>query len=520
LTSRYTTVSFFGDSLTDVGNLYSAILTEREKSYYESWSWLLGDGLARQFAQDQAQQDADQQASGRLGEQLAYSNEYTYATYAGELAGFDVDNRGLGGARAVGEQTPLGTDFDTNLTGQVDRYLDDVRGDAGPSAAAVLFIGSNDFGKRVLDPYVDGGGGNPAALQNAGEAEAQRILDQIETSARDLHEAQVETVYLTTLPLVGFYPAYDDLSNADRAAADAAMTDYNAAVIQLAADLTDQGLDTQVVDFSAVSTALTEDPTGFGIIDERDNFIKPGRHEYDTDQTAFYDPIHPGEAVQQAWGGFTVHVLAGGDSALLSDSADRFSGDANGNAVFGLGGNDTIDSWRGDDILFGGTGSDALMGDRGADVISGGRGHDVILGQIDNDILNGGRGNDELRGADGDDVIIDDLGADLSRGGDGDDVFVFYDAAFLGGNTSRDTVVGGDGDDTLYLVLDSQDYSDFQAGRQDTVLSRLKIEVSEVESIVAIDGRENVEADLSHYAWFAVADAWGLIAAPAPVDMA
>jgi Ca2+-binding RTX toxin-like protein len=81
---------------------------------------------------------------------------------------------------------------------------------------------------------------------------------------------------------------------------------------------------------------------------------------------------------------------------VLGGSADdTLIGDANGNLLWGNGGNDTIeggiDSANGGvnnrDILVGGTGNDKITGGNGRDLILGGSGKDTLIGGDGDDIL-------------------------------------------------------------------------------------------------------------------------------------
>lgn len=74
----------------------------------------------------------------------------------------------------------------------------------------------------------------------------------------------------------------------------------------------------------------------------------------------------------------------------------------------------------------------------GALNVTGGAGNDVLIGGTANDVLKGGAGNDilDLRAG----------GDDIANGGAGDDIF------YLGrGFHAADSIVGGDGSDTVYL---------------------------------------------------------------------
>ena len=77
-------------------------------------------------------------------------------------------------------------------------------------------------------------------------------------------------------------------------------------------------------------------------------------------------------------------------------------GNAIGNKLFGLAGNDLLDSGDGADTLDGGIGNDVLLG--GAAI-------DSLIGGVGNDTLNGQGGADIMAGGSGDDVYdVDDIG--------------------------------------------------------------------------------------------------------------
>jgi len=109
--------------------------------------------------------------------------------------------------------------------------------------------------------------------------------------------------------------------------------------------------------------------------------------------------------------------------------------------IYGLGGNDTIQSLLGDDDVYGGddddliqtgVGNDYAQGDTGNDTLEGGDGDDFLRGDAGNDFVYGGDGNDSVYGGAGVDHIYGGAGNDQMFGGFGDD-----------------TVYGGAGNDTI-----------------------------------------------------------------------
>ncbi len=81
------------------------------------------------------------------------------------------------------------------------------------------------------------------------------------------------------------------------------------------------------------------------------------------------------------------------------------------------------------------------------DTIYGYGGNDVIYGLAGNDRIDGGDGNDIIFGDAGNDRIIGGAGDDRLYGGTGDDVFVIS-----GNDAQLDTIVGGDGTDSIEVV--------------------------------------------------------------------
>jgi len=120
-------------------------------------------------------------------------------------------------------------------------------------------------------------------------------------------------------------------------------------------------------------------------------------------------------------------------------NADTLLGQASAaTTIDGGGGNDTISGGSAADSIFGGAGGDSIVGGGGADTLSGGDGADSILGGTGNDYIEGGLGADTINASSGTDYV---------SGGDGNDYII------AGANlTSADTVLGGDGTDTVTMT--------------------------------------------------------------------
>jgi Ca2+-binding RTX toxin-like protein len=133
----------------------------------------------------------------------------------------------------------------------------------------------------------------------------------------------------------------------------------------------------------------------------------------------------------------TVSDGKGGSASLAipirvgTANSDIINAVASPQMIFGLGGNDTINSGSANDLLCGGDGNDQLSGGAGNDVLDGGTGNnslaggagdDTLIGGAGNDSLSGGNGNDSLSGGNGNDSLSGGLGADAFSGGAGIDV--------------------------------------------------------------------------------------------------
>lgn len=96
----------------------------------------------------------------------------------------------------------------------------------------------------------------------------------------------------------------------------------------------------------------------------------------------------------------------GFEAVEASNQADNITGldDETGYYLSGNGGNDTLTTAGGADILIGGEGNDTLTSGAGSDRLFGGDGVDILDAGDDADFLAGGTGNDTMRGGGGNDL--------------------------------------------------------------------------------------------------------------------
>ena len=139
-------------------------------------------------------------------------------------------------------------------------------------------------------------------------------------------------------------------------------------------------------------------------------------------------------------------------TALILPNAFNGTGDPNDFDSQGTADGTAITGGNGADTLYGGAGSDTINGGNGSDTIYAGSGNDTAIGGNQGDMLYGGSGNDTLVGDTQNDILIGGYGADTLTGGEGADIF-----KFLGMLDTNDTVTDFDHN------ADSFDFTGFDA---------------------------------------------------------
>lgn len=512
----FSRVYYFGDSLSDEGNAVDLLASVIEP-------FILLDLIASfggfPSSSDLERLRAEAKAAARqtiidsfseVGPEGAVTNALTHASYAAALGGFEVRNYAVATATALGDGLLEGL---IDLDAQVADFTEDASAGVPVESAAFFLIGGNDF-IGLLGTVREQQIATQADFLALATPVIEGLIAQIVSAARTASGAGVGTVFLATQPADGFYPEFDTLSPVHASFADLLIDIFNSRITESIAGLGTEGIDARAVDLFAVSKAIEEDPSGVGILAERTDYLIDGS-TFGSDQVLAWDSIHPAETSHQIWGAYAEFVMGGGKTTLLDDGSTVLRKGGAANAIFALGGDDTINGGGGADVVIGGSGNDRIYGAKGKDILLGGSGNDTVNGGSQNDIINGGDGSDVLRGAAGRDVIVDGRGNDLVFGGSGDDTFVFTEDALIGGGgPSSDVFRGGTGTDTLYLVLDEISYTSFEAGNVDDVLSELGVAVFGVEFIHAIAGRGSISTAFDSFDWFRPADYWGAVSAP------
>ena len=511
----FSRIYYFGDSLTDSGNGFELLQNVlRPLAIIEILANLGRLPRLDELAQINAQAGVlaetwAREAFPQIGPTGAVTNALTHARYAEILGGHEVANYAVAAAQALNDDL---IEQVIGLEAQIAAFSRDAAGSVPANAAGFILIGGNDLAE-ILDD-LDLGQASPQDLLQAAQPVVDGVLARIEDAARVLDTTGVETVFLASQPPAGFYQGFSDLPAPFLDALDTLLGQVNDRIDQLISTLQGDGIDAQLVDLFAITTALLEDPEGFGIVAPLEDVLIEGS-SFDSDQILAWDEIHPAEAAQQLWGAYSEFVMSGGATYLMDDSSSDVSPTEFGDLVLALGGNDKVLGGRGNDISIGGTGNDTLLGGAGNDLLMGGSDDDVLRGSAGRDILAGGDGDDMSFGGHAVDVLIDGRGNDTCFGGVGDDIFIFIESSLIGGGPADSNAFnGGRGNDTLYLVLDEATFAAFDSETPEDTLVALGIETKTMENFVAVDGRGGIAEAFGGFDWFEKADFWGAFSVP------
>ncbi|MCG7564225.1 calcium-binding protein [Pseudoalteromonas sp. McH1-42] len=134
--------------------------------------------------------------------------------------------------------------------------------------------------------------------------------------------------------------------------------------------------------------------------------------------------------------------LSNGNDVLAASGVGRDM------TVYGLNGNDTIQTGRGNDLIFGGDGKDKIRAGDGNDWVAGGSeietDHDGVVHRVRISGYNND-GADDIKGENGNDVLFGNRDGDDISGGDGEDII-------FGNDGNRDRLSGNSGAD---IIVDS-----------------------------------------------------------------
>ena len=499
---------FFGDSLSDPGNLAdlsTGLIDEEVRTSIGGPNGQASDGAVWTEV---------------VGDEIGSGPVTNYAIVGAEASGSQTlaefyESQDVSDAIIVPPDDPA-LDFDINLSAQVDRFLADTAGQDNSDIVAVIMAGSNDLGNIDLTA-------GPIQLLLQINATVEAVVSSVlDAAILLLQSGGVDSVVIVSVPPVSQLPGFSVLDPELGAIADGVVDDINAGLsAQLDEFNAELGDDNAFVflDLDPLYAALADDPGGFGFIAPGDLTLTgtdPAVEDFDADQVAYWDDVHPTEALHGVIAAYAATDLETGVTEL-TEGDDRAGASPEDSALLGLGGADTLALGGGADIGLGGSGDDIVSGSAGQDIVSGGSGDDVVAGGSGADVIDGSAGDDLLCGQGGNDLLIDGLGSDTVRGGGGDDTFIWIEASLIGGVTGadQDLIRGGDGTDTVYVVLSEENFDllalEIEGAGETAALASLGLSVSETEDVVVIDGRAGLDAALAGDALYDDADLWGFV---------
>lgn len=255
--THYTSAWFFGDSLTDPGNLYAATGGQVPPSppYFEG-----------------------QRSNGPVWA--------VHVAEAFEAKGLDTGNFAFSGAHALpsdGDAFPV-----PDLPQQVAAFASLAGKELGDRPAAFLWFGANDVIGAIEDAPT------PQNVAETAVAAALAVVDGIDT----LQEMGLSDVFVLNLPALEKTPAFTAAPAGAAALAGLGSTLFNAALTALLDASGDAGA--TLIDMNAYFDDLIANPLKYGVANATIPCIIPGVRicgPEEADLLAFYDPLHPNRVV-------------------------------------------------------------------------------------------------------------------------------------------------------------------------------------------------------------------------------
>lgn len=435
----------FGDSLSDIGNLFA--LTSGQVPPFPYFEGRISNGPV-----------AIEYVVNRLNGVNPSLNLPLSPSFLGG------NNYALAGA-STGRNNSNDDDLNLDLPGLLDQ-IDAYRQTGLTSTRDLFFIwaGPNDFLDNLGGRNTD----DPAVLVEAG-------VDNLRTAIETLSAGGATQFVVPNLLNLGRLPASFAFRREARALAIAFNGRLSLSLGNLELDTVNARLEIVEVDLFSVGESVAESPARFGFTNTTDPLlplIASGQALPNTPGYFFWDPFHPTTQAHALFGEVIFNTLTGNipqpifndilgtlrsDLLVGTRTADNLDGLAGNDFLFGLAESDRIEGWQGQDWLFGnsgndtidggadqdmvwsGTGDDLVFGGEGGDWLSGNWGNDILIGDGGSDLIWGNQGNDDILGGTGHDQLWGNTGDDFIHGGDGHD--------YLLGGKGDDKLVGGNGDD-------------------------------------------------------------------------
>ncbi|MBP1859670.1 calcium-binding protein [Rhizobium herbae] len=327
----------------------------------------------------------------------------------------------------VGAGVMVGSTDGTAINGAGDGINVNVRGSVIGQASAISFGTATNHGNNLFvgeDGYVGGFATGISMLSYGGSIDNRGSIWSAGTGI-EIRAKSPAGVFSTT-----------EISNNGIIEGNTAVANKSTDALYLVNMGTIEGATYAFSSQSGAADTIINDGTILGDIS-----LGKGSDRYDGSLGVLDGTVFGGDGQDFLIGG------KGDESFIGGADADDIDGGAGNDDIAGDGGTDRLTGGAGDDEIYGGSGSDTLDGGIGADFLSGGTGSDLYLVDNVNDVVieATGGGSDVVFALvsfalEANQYVEQMVFADLSNSGE---------AVTLTGNTLRQSIIGGAGDDRL-----------------------------------------------------------------------
>jgi cholinesterase len=292
----YSALIAFGDSLSDVGNLYTTLREggDDDETIYIDIGYTAAPG---------------RYDNGRYSNGPLWVEHLANQLGLGPLApnnGEQPLTMGTDFAYAGARSGTGGTDFIIpNLLTQIECYLT-LPNTASPTALYTIWAGGND----VIDYIGDGMPNTPAAI----EPFTDMMAANISTAVTTLYDAGARNFLVANLPALGDKPDYVNTPN--QSFANDMVTSFNPQLAEDLANLRPQypGLRVAAWDMYSDFNQVLNDPASFGFTNDTDASFSssgpyPGTVVANPNQHVFWDDTHPTAPGHQILGQFAYQAV-------------------------------------------------------------------------------------------------------------------------------------------------------------------------------------------------------------------
>ncbi|WP_299491875.1 SGNH/GDSL hydrolase family protein [Acaryochloris sp. IP29b_bin.137] len=368
---NFSNIYAFGDSLSDIGNLFA--LTTGQIPQFPYFEGRLSNGPV-----------AVEYLVNRLN---GTHSSLDLALSPSFLGGNNYALAGAGTGRNNSNDddlTPEPLDL-PGLLDQIDAYLEiDL---ASANDLFFIWAGPNDFLDNLGGQNTD----DPAVLVKAG-------VDNLRTAIETLSAAGATQFVIPNLLNLGRLPASVAFCREARAIAIAFNGRLGLSLGNFELDAANANLGVVEVDLFSVGESVAENPARFGFTNITDPLLSSIGSDLALPNPPgffFWDSFHPTTQAHALFGEVIFNTLtgdipqpmfndilgtSGSDFLVGTRTADNLDGLAGHDFIFGLAGSDRIEGWQGSDWLFGHHGNDTIDGGADQDVVWSGPGDDLAFG--------------------------------------------------------------------------------------------------------------------------------------------